>query len=59
MKELSPRKSDQDIPEVKREQLGIGVCGKYFNRLAQASKVVIKAGVNTRQAAFSNTEYTK
>ena len=34
-------KADQDIPELKREQLGVGVRGKYFKRYAHASNVVV------------------
>jgi hypothetical protein len=29
MKKPSTSKNDQDIPELKREQLGVGVRGKY------------------------------
>lgn len=41
MKEVSTAKSDQDIPELKREQLGVGVRGKYLKRFTQESNVVI------------------
>lgn len=41
MKKPSTKKSDQDIPELKREQLGVGVRGKYFKRFAQGSNVVV------------------
>ena len=34
-------KADQDIPELKREQLGVGVRGKYFKRFAHGSNVVL------------------
>lgn len=33
--------ADQDIPEMKREQLGVGVRGKYFNLFVQGSNVVV------------------
>ena len=32
---------DQDIPELKREQLGSGVRGKYLAQFRQASNVVV------------------
>ncbi len=41
MKKVSTEKSDQDIPELKREQLGVGVRGKYFERYTQGSNVVV------------------
>ena len=41
MKIASTTKSDQDIPELKREQLGIGVRGKYFQHFTQGSNVVV------------------
>jgi len=34
-------KADQDIPELKREQLGSGVRGKYFKHFTQGSNVVV------------------
>jgi hypothetical protein len=33
--------AEQDIPELKREQLGVGVRGKYFQHFAQGSNVVV------------------
>lgn len=41
MKKPSTTKADQDIPELKREQLGVGVRGKYFKRFGQGSNVVV------------------
>ncbi|MDP2785090.1 MAG: hypothetical protein Q8O38_10940 [Sulfurimicrobium sp.] len=41
MKKISTKKSDQDIPELKREQLGVGVRGKYFKHFTQGSNVVV------------------
>jgi hypothetical protein len=41
MKKASTSKADQDVPELKREQLGIGVRGKYFNHFTQGSNVVV------------------
>ena len=41
MKKTSTKTDDQDIPEVKREQLGIGVRGKYHKKFAQGSNVVV------------------
>jgi hypothetical protein len=35
MKKTSTSKKDQDIPELKREQLGVGVRGKYFKQFTQ------------------------
>lgn len=32
---------EQDIPELKREQLGKGVRGKYFKHFTQGSNVVV------------------
>ncbi|MBI3524724.1 MAG: BrnT family toxin [Betaproteobacteria bacterium] len=34
-------KSDQDIPELRRAQLGVGVRGKYFRHFTQGSNVVV------------------
>ena len=33
--------ADQDIPELKREQLGVGIRGKYFKHFTQGSNVVV------------------
>jgi hypothetical protein len=41
MKKASTKTSDQDIPELKREQLGAGVRGKYLKRFTQDSNVVV------------------
>jgi hypothetical protein len=41
MKKASTKKSDQDIPELNREQLGAGVRGKYFKRFMSGSNVVV------------------
>ena len=41
MKKASTTKADQDIPELKREQLGVGVRGKYFKPFSQGSNVVV------------------
>lgn len=41
MKKASTTKSEQDIPELKREQLGAGVRGKYLKHVSQGSNVVI------------------
>jgi len=38
---ISIAKDDQDIPELKREQLGAGVRGKYLQRTMRASNVVV------------------
>ena len=41
MKKASTSKADQIIPELKREQLGVGVRGKYFKQFAENSNVVV------------------
>lgn len=41
MKKLSTKTADQDIPELKRDQLGTGVRGKYLKHFAQGSNVVV------------------
>ena len=41
MKKTSTSKNDQDIPELKREQLGVGVRGKYYKQFTQGSNVVV------------------
>lgn len=41
MKKASTTKSDQDIPELKRKQLRVGVRGKYFKHIKQGSNVVV------------------
>jgi len=41
MKKASTSKTKNDIPELKREQLGNGVRGKYFQQYTQHSNVVV------------------
>ena len=41
MKKVSAKKTSQDIPVLKREQLGTGVRGKYFQQYAHESNVVV------------------
>lgn len=41
MKKPSTSKADRDIPELKREQLGVGVRGKYYKQFSQDSNVVL------------------
>ena len=41
MKKASTSKADQDIPELKRDQLGVGVRGKYIKQFAHGSNVVV------------------
>lgn len=41
MKKRSTSKDEQDIPELKREQLGAGVRGKYHKQFTQGSNVVV------------------
>lgn len=41
MSRASTRKGEDDIPILKREQLGKGVRGKYFRQYTQASNVVV------------------
>ena len=41
MRKRSTKTLDQEIPELKREQLGRGVRGKYFNKFMQGSNVVV------------------
>ncbi|MDB5868856.1 MAG: hypothetical protein JWP96_1188 [Polaromonas sp.] len=41
MKKASTKMVDQDIPELKREQLGTGVRGKYLKHFVQGSNVVV------------------
>ena len=41
MKKTSTSKNDQNIPELKREQFGVGVRGKYFKQFTQGSNVVV------------------
>ena len=41
MKKPSTKMDDQDIPELKREQLGKGVRGKYFARVSKGSNLVL------------------
>jgi uncharacterized DUF497 family protein len=54
MKKASTKTADQDIPELKREQLGAGTRGKYFGQIAQGSNlVVLKPEI---QKAFPTSE---
>lgn len=41
MKKASTKMADQEIPELKREQLGKGVRGKYLKNFTQGSNVVV------------------
>jgi hypothetical protein len=41
MKKRSTSKDDQDIPEYKREQLGVGVRGKHYKQFVQDGKVIV------------------
>ena len=41
MKKTSTKTADQDIPELKRDQLGKGVRGKYLKHFMQGSNVVV------------------
>ena len=41
MKKASTKMADLDIPEFKREQLGVGIRGKYYKRFLQGSNVVV------------------
>jgi hypothetical protein len=54
MKKKSTKKDEQDIPELKRAQLGVGVRGKYFKKFTQASNVVVLRP--EIQKAFPNSE---
>ena len=41
MKKASMKMADHDIPELKREELGKGVRGKYLKHFLQGSNVVV------------------
>lgn len=41
MKKASMKMADQDIPELKRDELGKGVRGKYLKHFAQGSNLVV------------------
>ncbi len=41
MRKASMSTVEQDIPELKREQLGAGVRGKYLKHFGQGSNVVV------------------
>jgi hypothetical protein len=41
MKKASIKMAEKDIPEFKRDQLGVGVRGKYLNHFLQGSNVVV------------------
>jgi len=41
MKKASMTTADQDIPELKRDELGKGVRGKYLKQFVQGSNVVV------------------
>ncbi len=41
MKKASTKTAEQDIPELKREELGKGVRGKYLKHYMQGSNVVV------------------
>lgn len=54
VKKASTPKDDQDIPEYTREQLGLGVRGKYAARYAKATNIVVIDPLLTK--AFPNSE---
>ena len=54
MKKASTPKDDQDIPEHTREQLGVGVRGKYAARYAKATNIVVIDPLLTK--AFPNSQ---
>ena len=54
MKKASNRMAEQDIPELKREQLGVGVRGKYLKHFLQGSNVVVLQPENLK--AFPTSE---
>ena len=41
MKKASTSKADHAIPELTREQLGVGVRGKYLKHFTQGSNVIV------------------
>lgn len=41
MKKVFTARADQEIPELKRDQLGVGIRGKYFKKMVQGSNVVV------------------
>jgi hypothetical protein len=41
MKKASMKMADQDIPELKRDELGKGTRGKYLKHFVQGSNVVV------------------
>ena len=41
MKKASMKMADQDIPILKRDELGRGVCGKFLKHFLQGSNVVV------------------
>ena len=41
MKKASTKTADQDIPELKRDELGKGVRGKYLKHFAHGSNMVV------------------
>ena len=41
MKKASTKTADLDIPEIRREQLGVGMRGKYLKHFLQGSNVVV------------------
>ena len=57
MKKTSTNKADQDIPVLKREQLGKGVRGKYFQQYAQIRFGGTKIA-NAQQARKKSTSAT-
>ena len=54
MKKASTPRADQEIPEYRREQLGVGVRGKYAARYAKATNIVVIDPELTK--AFPNSE---
>lgn len=54
MKRKSTLKDELDIPELARAQLGQGVRGKYFKRMAEGSNVVVLDPENSE--AFPTSE---
>lgn len=54
MKKPSTKTDDQDIPELRRDQLGRGVRGKYLAKFTRGSNVVVLRA--DLQKAFPTSE---
>ena len=56
MKKTFPQMDDQEVHELKRDQLGEGVRGKYFKQFTQDDKPLVSKGPQLEDGTGDSTE---